>query len=873
MPRTCVTRVALVLSIGASMCSLPLRAQPLTAHAPTLLREASASVVPLTRCQMPPSRTRAEWPAPLDRRISVRGGVLSLREALDRVAAAARVRLTYSDALLPLERRVCLDVDDDALGDAITMLLGSVAVSPQVAGGELVVLAPVTPRPQPSSSIAVAARVAPLERVVVTGSATGSAQRSLSVAVGVVDGATLTTHGQQSVASQLNGVLPGVWLWQQSPASVLSRYGSIRGASSFGVSYPKMYIDGVEVANPLVVAQVPAESIERLEVLRGPQGAALYGTDAISGVINMITRQPARVANAPSLRLRAQSGLIASAFSETGTFGQELTLTAQRGDVARSAVGSFAFSRVGAFVPDGSSQHVAASGRAQAIGTNAVLDATLRLALSDVSSSSNPLLLEAIGNALVLPDSVRPLSARRQRTLRDSAASRLQLDRSTQQSLRQITAGVSGTFHPSARWTHRATVGVDAYTLDGTPGSVTPLPSSTDSALRAAEGSAARASARTSSAATWRGDTWQRTVTFSAEHAVLREASSNEVLQRPRDPVIAADDDAVWRQTTGGVAQLDGSWQEQLFVTAGTRVERSAGFTSQPLITVLPMVGAAWVLDAEQVTFKLRGAYGKGIRPPRITVGGAPLARNRLVPNDALEPEAQSGTELGVDLFWGRRAALHLTRFDQTASGLVQPVSVVVGPPTTPQPRPGDPFGRNLGFQMQNVGAIDNSGWELEGVLRGGAFTVQGSLALVESRVRDVRRGYTGELRIGDRMLDVPARTAGLSARWQHNAWSAAVQLSHVADWIGYDRLAAAEAFVTPGKPASTFVGASLRNFWLPYDGVTRVGTVITRQLPRGVSLRLAGDNLLDTQVGEPDNITILPGRTISLGLQIGVPR
>ncbi len=843
----------------------------LRSHAPTHTRshEGTHTITAAQQCNTLTTTPSQTWAPPLDRRISVRGGVVSLRDALDRVAASAKVRLSYSSTLAPLERQVCLELRQVALGDALTALLEGTSLAPLVAGAQLVVLAP-----QPSASTrppmaaAMTVRSAPLERVVITGSATGGAQRALSVSVGVVDGSSLNAHASQSLAESINGRVAGMWMWEQSPTSVLARYGSIRGASSFGLSYPKVYIDGVEVANPLVVAQLPAESIDRLEILRGPQGAALYGTDAISGVVQLITRLPVRNPDAPVLRVRAQAGLLSSDFSDGRAFGQEVVLSANAGDIARSAAGTFSFARVGAFVPEAASQHISASGRARAIGQNAVLDFTARLSRSDVASTSNPILLGAISDAIVLPDSLRPLVERRQQRLRDSAASRLQLDRIARQSLQQFTGGVTGTVYSNARWTHRVLVGVDAYSLDGVPAGVTPLPTSSDSALRAAQGSAMRLSTRASSAASWTDSSWQRTLTFSAEHAVLREATTNEVLARPRQPLFASTASTdVWRQTTGAVVQLDAAWHNRLYLTAGTRLERSAGFTAQPLNTLLPMIGAAWVHDSRFGTAKVRGAYGKGVRPPRITVGGSALSRGRLIPNNELDAETQSGTEFGVDLFLGSRFTMHATRFDQSATGLVQPVSVVALLPPAAGARPGDPFNRSLAFQMQNVGAIDNRGWEVESIVRGGAFSVQGSLSLVDSRVREIRRGYTGELRVGDRMLDVPARTMGVSTQWVKHGWSTSASITRVDDWIGYDRIAASQAFVSPGLPATAFIGESLRAFWIRYPAVTRVGATVSRSVLRGATLRLVGENLLNTQVGEPDNATIVPGRTVSVGL------
>lgn len=834
---------------------------------PGLSRTAAADV---PRCEQRALATAAQWPAPLDRRLSVRGGVLTLRDALDRVAAIATIRLSYSDALLPLERPVCLDVTNAALGDVLTQLVGDASVVPRVAGTGLIVLAPRPTRTPAVETAPQGARMTSLERVVVTGTAAGGAQRGLSTSLGVVDGRTLESHDAGSIGDFLNGMVPGVWVWQQSPTAALSRYGSIRGASSFGVSYPKMYVDGVEVANPLVVAHVPAESIERLEVLRGPQGAALYGSDAISGVVHVITRQPSSNDAAQPVRMRAQVGDVASAFSEAGTVAQDYLVAGQVGTVARSATGSLGFARMGAFVPDGESHHVSASGRARLLGTSHVLDATARFIAADIASSSNPIVLTALGDAIVLPDTLRPiLGARRQRQLLDSLARRLRLDRTARQAVRQFTAGVTGTVHSSARWTHRGTLGLDSYALDGTPGGIAPLPSSSDSALRAAQGAATRVSARASSAGTWRGAQWRRTLTLSTEHALLREATSNAVLARPGSLVpLEGDNSTVWRQTNGIVSQLDADWQDRWFVTAGTRLERSAGFTDRALLTVLPMLGTAWVFDGQGVSTKLRAAYGKGIRPPRATIGAPSITNARLVANPDLEPEQQTGTEFGADLMLGARASVHITRFDQRASGLVQPVAVSVTRTGSPPITTGAPVVRNLGYQLQNVGAIDNRGWEVEAAWRTGPVSLHGSYATVDSRVRTIRRGYTGELRPGDRVLDVPARTLGLAARLSHAGWHGALQLTRVDDWIGYDRIAATQAFATASRPSADFVGPALRQFWMRYDAVTRVNVSLARALPGGLSLRFTGDNLLDVQTGEPDNITIVPGRTLSLGLR-----
>ena len=113
--------------------------------------------------------------------------------------------------------------------------------------------------------------------------------------------------------------------------NLLARYASIRGASSFGISYPKVYIDGIEVANSLLVTELDVESVDHVEVIRGPQGAALYGADAISGVINIVTRHDGVDGGAPRAQLQTGAGVAGSTYSADGVLAQRHSLTMRTG--------------------------------------------------------------------------------------------------------------------------------------------------------------------------------------------------------------------------------------------------------------------------------------------------------------------------------------------------------------------------------------------------------------------------------------------------------------------------------------------------------------------------------------------------------------
>ena len=160
------------------------------------------------------------------------------------------------------------------------------------------------------------------------------------------------------------------------------------------------------------------------------------------------------------------------------------------------------------------------------------------------------------------------------------------------------------------------------------------------------------------------------------------------------------------------------------------------------------MLGAAAVHEFGRLTTKLRASYGKGIRPAGTAVRATWLARESLT-QTGLAPEEQSGLEAGVDAFVGGAFALHLTRFDQHAYNLIQPVAIA----SSLTPYQADGGADRLMYALQNVGEITNRGWELESAVNAGKLSLTGTLSLVDSRVRRLALGYTGDLRPGDRML------------------------------------------------------------------------------------------------------------------------
>lgn len=139
------------------------------------------------------------------------------------------------------------------------------------------------------SEIALAQGVQPEPDIVLSpGRTPQSIQRSGS-AISVIRADSIEKSSPKSMADLLREV-PGLSLTENGgPGQTMNV--RIRGADSRNTL---VLIDGIRVNDPSVgsgefdfASLVPAD-IERIEVLRGPQ-SALYGSDAIGGVVNVIT--------------------------------------------------------------------------------------------------------------------------------------------------------------------------------------------------------------------------------------------------------------------------------------------------------------------------------------------------------------------------------------------------------------------------------------------------------------------------------------------------------------------------------------------------------------------------------------------------------
>ena len=125
------------------------------------------------------------------------------------------------------------------------------------------------------------------------------------------------------VSSLINSRAPGVVVIPGTGQVGSGPRIRIRGMNSFSLSdQPLIYIDGVRVANDVatgVVVQgfgsgiasrlndIDPDMIERIEIIRGPAAATLFGTEAANGVIQIFTKR-GQVAERPRFTFVMRQG-------------------------------------------------------------------------------------------------------------------------------------------------------------------------------------------------------------------------------------------------------------------------------------------------------------------------------------------------------------------------------------------------------------------------------------------------------------------------------------------------------------------------------------------------------------------------------------
>lgn len=676
--------------------------------------------------------------------------------------------------------------------------------------------------------LALAAAPTRLQEMVVTGTVNAQEVRSTPVASTIVTAEEIEARHPLSL-DEVFQTISGLFVnggGQTFGGNSLT----IRGASygNGGPGGAGILVDGTWWSAD--INAIDPSTIERIEVLRGPQASTIYGFTHTGGIVNIITKKGGFGLGKPRLDARVAVGFQQA----TGGWGNGAATTDQSLAVTGGGTGfsyrvGGSYTTQGNWIPQGDQQ-------------SPTLFGSLRVNPGKFRIEASARMYSAYYSSYLRPDIAR-------RTSDQSNALRYRYDNRTRNyNLRVV-------YQATPHWSHELLVAAE----DLTAATYTRRPDSAGISsvnrftirqpfYKYLMSWDARPKGWLSSALLLGGDL------DPADFGGESWSGVGKVDDKGRFPPGSQVD--VFLQPTINRAfygQEVFGFRDKVFLTAGIRCDYLKGLWADPGINCTERAGLAYTTALRGVTAKFRVATGS---VPQSDVNaqrqGGRDQTSITRANPGLRPPVLSGQEFGLDLDFGRRASLSATWFWQQPKEQVE--FVTLDP---------DSAGLLIG-QYQNVGDVRNLGLELEGQLNLGRVSFHATYAPTSSRIGRVGPDYTGTLTRGDRVQGVPSWTGSLTASVAIGRTSGMLSGSWHGNFVTYDYVRASE-----DQAAGTYDPAQDRKYYFVHRGIPRVTANLSRELSRDVLIYLSIQNLLNSATSVADLTEVVPGRVTTLAVRL----
>jgi outer membrane receptor protein involved in Fe transport len=247
----------------------------------------------------------------------------------------------------------------------------------------------------------------------------------------------------------------------------------------------------------------------------------------------------------------------------------------------------------------------------------------------------------------------------------------------------------------------------------------------------------------------------------------------------------------------GAFLQTQLALYDMLYLTGGIRGEHDSNYGSSYGTNYAPRYGASLVHAVGPLTAKLRFAYGRATRAPASGARQAVFLTNttygtyeQQIAAPDLGPESQGGTESGFELYWGTRANLQITYYDQHVDNLI--ISIPVDSIASINPNTAGNYTYAPVSQRQNVGAVRNQGWEGQaGLNLFGGLSLNGTLSDNITRFSHLNASYKCTLSVaqqdeclypGSSLYNLAEHTGALAANYAHSRLNLNVSMSYIGE-------------------------------------------------------------------------------------------
>ncbi len=668
--------------------------------------------------------------------------------------------------------------------------------------------------------VAMEAAPSGLDRVVVTGTVIPTSVRALPTPITIVPAKEIEQQNITSLDQVFFYMVPGGVSRDDGPGIGGYANFSVRGATDLGnsgTSTIKVLVDGVELDDPSRIRNIDPNSVERIEIVSGPQASTIYGSGASSGVMQIFTKHGSKGASGPVVSGKMQVGTMAHKYNPDDTpIRKDASLAVSGGsDVAGYALD-------GSWHGEGAFEKYRRGEQRNLHGgmhfDQGIISGDLSLRDTRIAYHQGLNLLDPVAIA-----QGRPVAT---------------TDPGNRYEYQISTLAGSITLQPVAGWRNTLTVGSDDNTFATfTRSSTTGTPDAVN---------------QTNSAA--------RSIHLSStyDHSLGDALSYSVVAGGDRVGYVYTDLSQASRTTShinGIFGQAQIAWRESLYLTGGMHGDQSPGENGTYWS---PRIGLSFVHAYNDMTFKARAGFGSAVvlADPRNRFGFTTATEVR-VPNPDLQPTLQRGIDLGGDLYFGSEASVGMTYYNQAA---INQVGGITLPDTTAR--------GVTETKSVNLGRVRNTGWEFTGSLTPSrTFAVRAQFGSARSVAEDISPLYVGTVKNGDVLPGIPKWTAGLTSTYTPFAGTTInVAATHMATWRNLDMYAFMKAIFS-----GQFRGDQTP-YYVNYPAWTKFNVGITHVLTPWLSGYVQLDNAGNSYKYERLNVIQQAGRTTDVGFRFQTP-
>jgi TonB-dependent SusC/RagA subfamily outer membrane receptor len=617
-----------------------------------------------------------------------------------------------------------------------------------------------------------------LGEIVVTGAAVSTARRAIGNAVSTVAGQRLAEVPAVTIDQALQGKVPGAVITSNTGTPGGGVSVRLRGTSSIvGGAEPLYIVDGVIIDNNADqqlnlgyrsnatnrLADLDPDDIERIEILKGASAAALYGSRANNGVVQIFTKRGRRGAPQITVGTTATFSQLAKripfALTPVDPNGVAVTRYDHQdlifrdtwsGDSYASLSGGSEDTRFylsGNWVDQNGimlgSDHQKLNFRANVdqrvgewfdLGVGANYIRTWNDLVINGENGTGGLLTSIVFTPTTTNLAERDPVTGQLRFPTGTFPNPLEVLQNWQngQQVSRFVGSLQARANPVRALNLEYRLGYDRYEMETEQS----IPRGSPNAANGSATSLNRRSTLLNNdvvGALDLGDaeTFRFTTSLGLNHTYQRleqlNLSATDLVpgtRLVRGAVPGASEALIELVTLGVFAQEQIGWKDRRFLTAAVRWDASSTFGVDERWQLYPKVSGSWVLSQEPFwepvgdwfsQFRLRGALGYAGNQPPLSEAYARLPRYTqvtnvdrlgLIPlatpaNPDLKPERQREWELGFDAsFLEQRYGIGFTYYDQRTEDLLLP----------------RPFTPSAGYAsiLDNVGVLSNKGIELE---------------------------------------------------------------------------------------------------------------------------------------------------------------